>query len=293
MTMKFPITPQDSKRHETYAQVKILMFHRVVNDDRLSREYPQVCVHILEFRRCLRLLEQWGFTAITLNDYRLSLGGEMDLPKKPVILSFDDGYLDVYRNAFPLLLEFGMTAVVFAVANQEILDNCWDQGTRFPSAPLMNGRQLLELHEAGFEIGSHTISHPRLTAIPADRAWDEISRSRMMLEILLNSPVRSFAYPYGLMSDAVKTMVIDAGYENACSVFTGPPVFGADPFQVRRTLIPGSSSGAGFALRMLTPYETLSWIRWKAKLILSGNGTQRAMVPDEPAGQPANEGQHG
>ncbi len=292
MENRFSSSHIHSSKSQSKHSVKILMFHRVVEDRRLSHDFPAVCVHRRQFRHCLELLDRWGFTSITLNDYRLSLVGEIDLPKKPVILTFDDGYADVYHHAFPLLIEFGMRAVVFVMADRNIVSNAWDYGTKFPISALMTGRQILELHQAGFEIGSHSITHPRLTSIPEDRAWDEISRSRMMLEILLNAPVRSFAYPYGAANEAVENMVIDAGYGNACSVYTGPPVLGTDAFAIRRMMIPGSSTMIGFAIRMLTPYETFSWIRSKARRLLPRNGVDNPVKCQSIASRFADEQPH-
>src|SRR5260221_5521386 len=103
-------------------KIKVLMYHRVVDDERLARAH-WMCTHIRDFRNQLRLLDRLGFTTITFDDYRLHLQGEVNLPRRPVILTFDDGYLDTYEAAFPALRESGMKAVVFVVADQQIMYN--------------------------------------------------------------------------------------------------------------------------------------------------------------------------
>ena len=94
--------------------VKVLMYHRVVEDKAISDAHWS-CVYVEDFRRQLELLDRWGFTAITFEDYRLFQSGELNLPKKPVILTFDDGYLDTYTVVFPVLQEYGVKAVVFVL----------------------------------------------------------------------------------------------------------------------------------------------------------------------------------
>src|ERR1051325_2195833 len=101
------------------ANIKVFMYHRIVDDARLS-DSQWTCLHIKDFRKHLELIDRWGFTTVTFNDYRLFLMGELNLPKKPIILTFDDGYLETYRLAYPALQEFGMKAVVFVIADQSI-----------------------------------------------------------------------------------------------------------------------------------------------------------------------------
>jgi peptidoglycan/xylan/chitin deacetylase (PgdA/CDA1 family) len=253
--------------------IKVLMYHRIVDTEQLSRTH-WTCVHTQEFRRHLQLLDHWGFTAITFDDYRLYLAGELNLPRKPVILTFDDGYLDVYKNAFPILKEFGMKAVVFVLGNREIKKNFWDEPLGLPTASLMGEQEILELHAAGFEIGSHTMNHAALTMLSEEEAWEEISRSRMVLEILVNSSVRTFCYPYGNVNGSIKKMVEDAGYTVACSVYTGPATFGIEPFETRRITIPGALGTIGFGIRLSAPYLHYNWVRWKVKCALIGLGRE-------------------
>jgi peptidoglycan/xylan/chitin deacetylase (PgdA/CDA1 family) len=237
------------------------MYHRVVCDSRVDRSERPICVSSSAFRTHLSLLEKWGFTSITFNDYRLALQGEIVLPKKPVIITFDDGYLDTYEVAFPIMQEFGMKAVVFILGDQSLRESIWDSGVTQTLSPLMTAAQIQEMQLAGFEFGSHSMTHPRLTDVPAAVAWEEISRSKILLELHLNAPVRTFSYPYGLLNDSMKAMVRDAGYSHACGVFTGPPNFGADNYEIRRIPIFSNTDMFRFAFRMLTRYEYYAWVR--------------------------------
>lgn len=250
-------------------KIKVLMYHRIVGTESLSYSYPQLCTHANEFRNHLSILERLGFTPITFEDYRLFQEGALNLPKKPIIITFDDGYLDTYENAFPLLQEFGMKAVIFVLGDRQIKENTWDKPSGLPLAPLVNEQQILEMHSAGIEIGSHSMTHAKLPSLPRDQAWDEVSRSRMLLEILLNAPVRTFAFPYGLVDNTTKTMLSDAGYTIGCATYTGPPTFDEDSFEIRRIFLPAGMDTINFALRLITPYGYYAWLKWKIKLWLS------------------------
>ena len=264
--------------------IKVLMYHRIV---RVSAPLPserEFCVGASIFRNHLRIIDKMGYTTITFADYQLYQEGELNLPRKPIILTFDDGYRDTYELAYPLLREFGMRAVVFVLADASIRMNDWDSGSRISPVPLMTPAQIVELHSAGFEIGSHSLTHPKLTQVSRERAWEEISRSRMLLEILINSPVRTFSYPYGLVNDATRELVREAGYSFGCGVYSGPMAFAVDPFDIRRTAPSGESIPLNFFLQVITPYERLSWIRWKMKQWMRQLNGYVGGIPQPPVG---------
>ena len=98
--------------------------------------------------------------------------------------------------------------------------------------------QILEMHAEGFEIGAHPLAHPDLTKCTEKEALEDVSRSRMLLEIIFNAPVKSFSFPGGRLNDSLKCVVAEAGFTNACSIWTGPARFFVDPFEIRRTVCP-------------------------------------------------------
>jgi peptidoglycan/xylan/chitin deacetylase (PgdA/CDA1 family) len=251
------------------SDLKVLMYHHIVNDRRVARDHWS-CVHVDRFRKHLEWLERCGFTTITLDDYRLAMNGSLTLPKKPIILTFDDGYHNVYRYAFPVLQEFGMKAVVFVLGDRNRKTNDWRYEE--PVTPLLEGRQILEMHLAGFEIGSHSLTHSKLTEVSPEETWNEIYYSRMILESLLNAPVRSFSYPYGLLNNPIKKMVADAGYLTGCGVYTGPPDFYTDQYDIRRITIYNRTGVMGMLLRTCTPYQHFDWIKMKTKQRLRPDG---------------------
>jgi len=185
-----------------------------------------------------------------------SFGGK-NATLKPIILTFDDGYEDNYSIAFPLLQKFGFSAVIYAVTEKDRRTNFWDQDE--PPAQLMSAAQLKELHRSGIEIGSHTVTHPRLPTASPERLRTEIRDSKDALEQLFGSGVFSFAYPYGELSESVKDCVCEAGYRFAVAADSGPLAFYQDFLQIRRTQVFPWTGQIGFWKKTLPIY-----IRYKA-----------------------------
>lgn len=256
-------------------RVKVLLYHRIVNEKK-ENDWANIAVTNSVFRRHIELLDKWGYTSVTFDDIRLFLDGKLNLPKKPVVITFDDAYEEIYSIAFPILQEFNMKAVVFVIGDHSIKESVWDE-KRGPVYKLLTKEQIIDLHQAGYEIGSHSLTHPYLTEISRDDAWQEMLRSRMLLEILLNYPVRSFAYPYGVLNDSLKKMVAEAGYTVACASYSGPPQFGSDIYEIRRIKVIDSDSKLLFWLQLHPAYSYLRWIYWKLKLLLKKTGRKNTI----------------
>jgi peptidoglycan/xylan/chitin deacetylase (PgdA/CDA1 family) len=158
-----------------------------------------------------------------------------------------------------------MKAVIFALGDRSMLTNLWDVAEGAAPSVLMNDQQLLEMHAAGFEIGSHSLSHRHLSTLSPEEAWDQISRSRMKLEILLNATVSSFCYPYGEVNPDLKAMVARAGYSFACASYTGPPTVVTDHLEMRRITIVENDGPFHFTMKILAPYKHYRWLWTKMK----------------------------
>lgn len=246
-----------------YSDIKVLLYHRVVDDDvrladtRWNVSRSQLSRHIV-------LLNKWGFTCVSFSDYVLHCEGKLALPKRPVILTFDDGYQDTYQHALPILKSHGVRATLFVLGDRSIRSNIWDEVSGAERAHLLETEQISELHESGFEIGSHSMTHTNLTKLSRKDAWNEISSSKSALEDLLHAPVISFAYPFGATSSELQQMVQDAGYRLGCGTYSGPPEFRDNIFNIRRIPLYRTTSLVDFAFKMLTPYRYYAWLRWKA-----------------------------
>ncbi|HXQ35886.1 MAG TPA: polysaccharide deacetylase family protein, partial [Anaerolineales bacterium] len=144
-----------------------------------------------EFEREMYLLHEWGYQTISVELLVRAIKQGAELPPKPIILTFDDGGEGTFTNALPIMQKYGFTGTAYIVHNYVGL------------SAYMNVDQIRALYAAGWEIGSHSISHVDLT-VRSDRQKDEIVDSRSKLQALLGVPILTFAYPFGAYnSDSV------------------------------------------------------------------------------------------
>lgn len=219
-------------------------------------------VTINDFRNQLRILELFNFTPITFLDYKLYLEDKLTLPKKPIILTFDDGYLDTFELAIPTLLEFDMRAVIFALGDRSLKTANWEHGDR---APLMNNEQLVTARSFGFEIGSHSMDHDVLTELSEFELRDNIMQSKRSIESVLGERIHSFAYPYGFTNERVNRITYESGYSFGCGVYSGPPEFGKNFYDFRRFIIKNNTAIFRFLVYLLTPFQYVEWMNSKLK----------------------------
>jgi peptidoglycan/xylan/chitin deacetylase (PgdA/CDA1 family) len=126
-----------------------------------------------------------------------------------------------------------------------------DKPVRRPTHRALSIEELLALRQGELiEVGSHTVSHPFLSAFPESVQQDEIQRGKSILEERIGQPVRSFAYPYGNYSKETVEIVRESGFESACSIMDGSVWRGSDLFQLPRVTVE-DWNGEEFAKRLL------------------------------------------
>lgn len=202
----------------TINEIPILMYHYVRNYD--NPEDPvgtNLSATIEKFTRDLDAIQELGYKTITF--YDLYQGNQ--LPEKPIILTFDDGYSDFYQNALPLLLERNMTGVIYAITG------------RIDQSGYMTEAQIVDAKIKGIEIGSHTITHPNLSNTEPDRAINEIKASKSKLEAMISDEIVSFCYPSGYFSDQTIEIIKEAGYSYAVTTKIGRASL-QKPFELKR-----------------------------------------------------------
>jgi peptidoglycan/xylan/chitin deacetylase (PgdA/CDA1 family) len=180
------------------------------------------------------------FQVVSLREIisRLESGQKLN---RELAITFDDGYLDNFENAAPVLDRLSLPATFFVVSQWIGTDLIpwWDrqQGVRYP---WMNWDQVRTLTDRGFDIGAHTRTHVDLGAVDEGDAREEIFGARFELERRLNHPIELFAYPYGRRSniaDSSRHLVKAAGFRCCCSCFGGVIGPGTDPFDLPRVPI--------------------------------------------------------
>jgi peptidoglycan/xylan/chitin deacetylase (PgdA/CDA1 family) len=149
----------------------------------------------------IRLLHDWQYTPISTTMLVQAIQKGASLPPRPVIITFDDGNEDNYTVAFPIMQKYGFTGVLYLP-----FDYIGTPG-------YMTAGQINEMIAAGWEIGSHTLTHPvNFLSLSPDALRAEIVESKAQLEDLFGVPVLTFAYPFGDASSAAVDYVHFAGY---------------------------------------------------------------------------------
>lgn len=196
---------------QTTPAVPILTYHSLDDSGSVISLAPAV------FRRQVRSLRDRGFRGIALGDLLDSWEGTRELPERPVVLTFDDGFRNVAEHAAGLLDELGFRATLFVVAGHCGGTNDWPtQPPRIPRLPLCSWSELRELAEGPFEVGGHGMTHAPLAGLSEDAERREIVASKNMLEDRLGRAVDLFAYPYGVAGASAREIVREH-YRGACS----------------------------------------------------------------------------
>lgn len=194
----------------------MLLYHRI-GFPKLSSLVAGQYVAPSLFSSQLDYLSNRGWAATDLD----SIINSTDYDSDRFAITFDDGYLSVYEHAYPALCERHIKATIYVVVDSIGGLNEWDRKTGDQSEPMMSAEQIKEMSDAGFEIGSHTLTHPHLTELSDDDIRREVADSKHKLENLIGKPVTSFSYPYGDCDDRVIAAAIEAGYANALGTNLG------------------------------------------------------------------------
>ena len=217
----------------------ILEYHMVTENPRPGAK-PYV-VPPEDFAAQLDELREEGYTTITPQDYARARKGKQQLPEKPVILTFDDGYEDNYRVVLPMLEERGMKAVFYVVTNDIGKPN------------YMTWENLFDLERRGMEIGSHTANHLPLTTLSREKQREELRLSKLMLEWKGMKTIYSFSYPNGDYDAGVVAMLAEEEYLTAVTGEAGLNNVETNPYLLHRVNIPPPHFGlTEFRLRLMT-----------------------------------------
>jgi peptidoglycan/xylan/chitin deacetylase (PgdA/CDA1 family) len=216
--------------------VPVLMYHRVAPASTATNDTSyNLTVPPGDFRAQMRWLKRSGYSAITQAELFRAIQDGAALPRKPVVLTFDDGYVDATKEVLPVLAPLGYPATFFIITS------------RIGERAFLDAKQIRRLSAAGMDIGSHTVDHLELPSLdPATRAR-QLTQSRKTLETLLGHPVRWFCYPIGRNDTASADAVADAGYLLAYTT-EGGSVLRADSLtQLPRVRVSGGQSLDSFA----------------------------------------------
>ena len=232
-------------------RVQILMYHRVGHFPGRVKAHGALYCHLPRFRAQMRLFKLLGYTVIGLDDAAAGLRGELVLPARPLVLTFDDAYVDFLENAAPVLEAHGYPATVYAVSGLVGSSSRWDAGVGPEPAPLMNAAQLREVQARGFTVGSHSKSHLRLAEQDDARIADETRGSKAALEDLLGRRVDHFCYPYGSHDLRAVHAAAAAGYVTGTTCVRAAAIPADDLLTLPRKAVSRGDDVFGVAWKLL------------------------------------------
>ncbi len=233
-TPTLTLEPRWSMQGPDQVIVPILLYHHIgfsLQGDTVYYVSPDA------FDQQLNLLYQWGYKTISVALLVKAIKEGAELPPKPILLTFDDGSETIYENALPIMQRYNFTGASYIVYYYVGIRN------------YMNADQIRALYAAGWEVGSHSLSHKDLTTHPA-RQMDEIVESRRRLESLLGIPVLSFAYPFGAYDSDSLHYVHQAGYITAMGLGNDTLQGNKNLFYLYRQAVKGSEDLRTFALHL-------------------------------------------
>ncbi len=239
--------------------VPILMYHEVSPDPHPS--FRRYTVTVREFARQMRWLAALGYQAIDMDALARARLGEGALPKRPVLITFDDGFQGCVDHAAPVLRAHKFTAVFYLVAGMMGQTSRWMLPEVGLELPLMSWDTVRTLAAEGFQCGAHSITHPRLAGLPPERCRAELADGRRRLEDELGRPVLHLAYPFGSYDHAVQAMAAEAGYVTACSTRAGLSGPDDELLALRRVTVYGHDSLFDFIFRLRTGTAILERFR--------------------------------
>ena len=228
--------------------IPVLMYHSISDDGQ------KMSVSKHNFYKQAKIMLKLGFKSVNLKDIF------NDKSKKKFVITFDDGYQDVFTNAYPILKELNLKATCFFVINKIGKYNEWDSNkSDYKKRNIMNDDQILQWYKSGLEVGSHSLDHENLIKVNDTKKREQIIMSKLILKEKYNIDVKSFSYPFGQFDDdCVK--IIKQNYEYA--VTTKRSRFKTKIFEtskIPRVPINSDTTIFKFLIKTLTIYEDIKF----------------------------------
>jgi len=218
------------KSSEKDRSIRILTYHSIP-DEYVPFEWMQMTTPKELFEKHMRYLKENGYTTVTAGEVLGILASGDEIPPKTVCITFDDGYKNNYKNAFPVMKRYGLKGTVFVTA-----DFIGKEGG--PFGGYLNWDEIKEMKTSGsFTFGCHSLTHENLARLDNNRLSGEIKDAKRILEERTDGKVETFAYPFGWPGTFDREVVNTVKNEGFLAAFTG--IYGkntkkTDLFHLRR-----------------------------------------------------------
>jgi len=233
--------------------IPILTYHQIDECPIKGTPYRGLVVSQKLFSEHMQLIRFFGYKGVSMSELLPYLQGEKN--GKVIGITFDDGYKNNFTKALPILKKHNFSATCYIVTNYIGKTNEWDLEKKIKQTQLMTEEEIRSWCAQGFEVGSHTMSHPYLTTLSDTKASAEIKYSRMKLEEIVEMPINHFCYPYGNFSERDTWLVKEANYKTATTTVRGRIHFGDHLHSLNRISITRTTHHLLFLLKLFSRYE--------------------------------------
>ncbi|KWV58680.1 hypothetical protein AS156_33655 [Bradyrhizobium macuxiense] len=200
----------DVRQSERRSHVPVLMYHRIAADG--PEQLARYRVNPDDFAEQMLWLRRNGYHTINSEQLAWFVANNHPFEGRPLLITFDDGYLDFAEQAWPVLKSNDLSAEVFIVTDLVGARAEWDASFGTP-APLMDADRIIALAGEGAMFGSHLARHPRTDRLSSAELAEELLRSRIQLETWLERPTSSLAAPFGCTDQRFRILAAECGYK--------------------------------------------------------------------------------
>ena len=232
--------------------ISVLMYHQV-DCVPSTQDVLKLAVPPDMFEQQMNYLYKSGYQCLSLSEALAYWIQGKPEPKKAVVITFDDGFRDLYTTVHPILEKFDFSATVFLVANRVGGKSDWEGQTPYP---LLSWDEVRKLNQSKFTFGSHTLNHPYLSQLDNKQIHKEIKESKERIEQELGEQVNFFAYPYSDLNPQIQQIVQESGYLAAC----GGERQTWNYFNIWRALCTGNDGSKTYM------FNARGWYRYIARL---------------------------
>lgn len=252
--------------HGAADSVPVLNYHQI-ND----RDENALTVHTDQFEAQMKYLADNGYHVITPLEMIEAWDKGSPLPEKPVIITFDDGYADNYRNAFPILQKYQLKGTIFLIS---------DYVSTYPN--YLTWTQINEMQDSGLiDFESHTLSHEQLDGTSPEETWNQLDGSKKALEWHLGKDINFLAYPCGSYDEELQQLVKKAGYLGAFTVNYGLADKGENHYVLDRVPIFGCTNHTLMRFKLRLQYTPIfaPLARLNKDLLANGHSFLARFIP--------------
>ncbi len=231
-------------------KIPVLYYHKI-DFPKKEAVYKGLYVTPVQFKREIGLLKALGYRTISPDELLDFSSGRDIKTKKPILITFDDGFKNNFTNAFPVMKEAGFTGTVFISC-----DFIGKRGIRLEEREtvkedFLDEEDIRVMARAGFYFGSHGKKHCFLDKLGEETLREELSGSKKCLEDILKMPVKFFSYPYGKYDERVVKLAREAGYIGAFTTNKGRIKKGDDPYKLKRIPVSGFNNLITFFYKII------------------------------------------